>query len=158
MEEKYGKKFGEAKTLVVAVSGLLMVACIVIVAGVAVLGVNISKGNFSALGLVILIVGILLFIHCVKTLRGGVICYENAIVIKEAYKSTVIPREDIAAIYWERPGANASNEKVQTNVNVAQIIMVGGRKNYRISDGYYSNVEVLGLYQSEYKIPQEIKR
>ena len=158
MEEKYGKKFGEAKTLPVAVSGILMVACIVIVAGIAVLGVGISKGKFNPVGLVILIVGVLLFIHCVKTINGKVICYENAIVIKEAYKSTVIPREKIAAIYWERPGANASNERVQTNVNVAQIILVGGRTNYRISDGYYSNVEVLGLYQSEYKIPQEIKR
>ena len=158
MEEKYGKKFGEAKTLPLAVSGLLMVGCIVIVAGVAVLGVSISKGNFSVPGLVILLVGLLLFAHCVKTIMGKVICYENAIVIKEAYKTTEIPRDQIAAIQWERPGANSSNDKVRTNVNVADIILAGGRKHYRISDGYYSNVDVIGLYQSEYKIPSEIKR
>lgn len=158
MEEKYGKKFGEAKTLPLAVSGILMVACVIIVAGVAVLGYGISKGCFNVVGLILLIVGLLLFAHCVKTIMGKVECYENAIIIKEAYKTTVIPREKIAAIFWERPGANSSNDKVQTNVNVADIILVGGRTHYRISDGYYSNVEVIGLYQSEYKIPHEIKR
>lgn len=158
MEEKYGKKFGEAKTLPLAVSGLLMVACVIVVAGVAVLGVSISKGGFSVIGLILLIAGLLMFAHCVKTIMGKVECFENAIVIKEAYKTTVIPRDQIAAIFWERPGANSSNDKVRTNVNVADIILVGGRKHYRISDGYYSNVEVLGLYQNEYKIPMEIKR
>lgn len=158
MEEKYGKKFGEAKTLPLAVSGILMVACVIVVAGVAVLGVSLSKGNFSVVGLIILLAGLLMFAHCVKTIMGKVECFENAIVIKEAYKTTVIPRDQIAAIFWERPGANSSNDKVRTNVNVADIILVGGRKHYRISDGYYSNVEVLGLYQNEYKIPMEIKR
>ncbi len=158
MEEKYGKKFGEAKTLPLAVSGVLMVGCVIIVAGVAVLGVSISKGSFSVPGLILLIAGLLVFAHCVKTIMGKVECFENAIVIKEAYKTTVIPRDQIAAIFWERPGANSSNDKVRTNVNVADIILVGGRKHYRISDGYYSNVEVLGLYQNEYKIPMEIKR
>lgn len=158
MEEKYGKKFGEAKTLPLAVSGLLMVACVIIVAGVAVLGVSISKGSFNAVSIPLLLVGILLFAHCVKTILGKVICYENAIVIKQAYKTIELPREKIAAIFWERPGANASNQKVRTNVNVADIIMAGGREHYKISDGYYSNVEVLGLYQNEYKIPSEIKR
>ena len=158
MEEKYGKKFGEAKTLPLAVSGLLMVACVIIVAGVAVLGVSISKGSFNAVSIPLLLFGILLFAHCVKTILGKVICYENAIVIKQAYKTIVLPRKKIAAIFWERPGANASNQKVRTNVNVADIIMAGGREHYKISDGYYSNVEVLGLYQSEYKIPSEIKR
>lgn len=158
MEEKYGKKFGEAKTLPLAVSGILMVACVIVVAGVAVLGVSISKGSFSVIGLILLIAGLLMFAHCVKTIMGKVECFENAIVIKEAYKTTVIPRDQIAAIFWERPGANSSNDKVRTNVNVADIILVGGRKHYRISDGYYSNVEVLGLYQNEYKIPMEIKR
>ena len=128
VEESYGKKFGEAKTLPLAVSGMLM------------------------------LVGVLLLIYCIKTIMGRVICYENAIVIKETFKTTVIPREKIAAIFWERPGAKASNEKVRTNVNVADIILVGGRQHYKISDGYYSNVEVLGLYQNEYKIPMEIKR
>lgn len=158
MEEKYGKKFGEAKTLPIAVSGILMVACVVIVAGVAVLGYSLSKGSFNVVSIPLLLVGLLLFAHCVKTIMGKVICYENAIVIKQAYKTIELPREKIAAIYWERPGANASNDKVRTNVNIADIIMVGGREHYKISDGYYSNVEVLGLYQNEHKIPSEIKR
>lgn len=161
VEESYGKKFGEAKTLPLAVSGMLMVAFIFLVAGISVLGYGISKGTFASLGvtgIVLLLVGVLLLIYCIKTIMGRVICYENAIVIKETFKTTVIPREKIAAIFWERPGANASNEKVRTNVNVADIILVGGRQHYKISDGYYSNVEVLGLYQNEYKIPMEIKR
>jgi len=99
-----------------------------------------------------------LLAYCIKTIMGKVVCYENAIVIKETFKTTVIPRDKIAAIFWERPGANASNEKVRTNVNVADIILAGGRTHYRISDGYYSNVDILGKYQNEYKIPMEIKR
>lgn len=161
MEETYGKKFGEAKTLPLAVSGMLMVAFIFLIAGVSVLGYGISKGKLASMGvtgIILLLVGIALLVYCIKTIRGGVICYENAIVIKETFKTTVIPREDIACIFWEQPGANASNDKVRTNVNTADIIMVGGRKHYKISDGYYSNVEMLGRYQSEYKIPREIKR
>ena len=158
MEEKYGKKFGEAKTLPLAVSGMLMVAFVVLIAGVSVLGYGISKGKFNVLGLILIVVGALLLAYCIKTIMGKVVCYENAIVIQETFKTTVIPREDIAAIFWERPGANASNEKVRTNVNIADIILAGGRKHYKISDGYYSNVEVLGLYQNEYHIPMEIKR
>lgn len=161
VEEKYGKKFGEAKTLLLAVSGILMVAIIFLVAGISVIGYGISKGTFGSLavtGIILLLVGVLMTAYCIKTITGNVSCYENAIVIKETFKTTVIPRDQIAAIYWEHPGANASNEKVRTNVNVADIIMEGGRKHYRISDGYYSNVEVLGLYQNAYKIPMEIKR
>lgn len=158
MEEKYGKKMGEAKPLIVAVSGILMITAVLLIAGVAVLGYSLSKGGFNFVSIPLLVVGIALLVYCVKTIRGSVTCYENAIVIKEAFKETVIPREEIAAIFWERPGANASNEKVRTNVNIGDIIMVGGRKHYKISDGYYSNVEVLGLYQEHFKIPQEIKR
>ena len=158
MEEKYGAKLGEAKTLPLAVSGILMVSIIVIIAGASVMGYSISKGGFNAISIPLLLVGILLLVYCVKTIMGKVVCYENAIVIIETFKTTVIPRDEIAAIYWDRPGANASNEKVQTNTNVADIILIGGRKHYKISDGYYSNVEVLGLYQNKYNIPQEIKR
>lgn len=158
MEEKYGKKLGEAKTLPLAVSGLLMVAIVIEVAGIAVLAYGLSKGTFNAVALPLMLVGAALIFHCVKTILGKVVCYENAIVIYQAYKTIELPREKIAAIFWERPGANASNDKVQTNVNVADIIMVGGREHHRISDGYYSNVDVLGLYQSKYNIPFEIKR
>lgn len=161
MEESYGKKFGEAKTLPLAVSGMLMVAFVFLIAGISVIGYGISKGTFGSMGItgiVLLLVGVVLLVYCIKTIMGKVECYENAIVIKETFKTTVIPRDQIAAIFWERPGANASNDKVRTNVNVADIILVGGHKHYKISDGYYSNVEVLGLYQNEYKIPMEIKR
>ena len=161
MEENYGKKIGEAKTLPLAVSGMLMVAFIFLIAGISVIGYGISKGKFGSLGvtgIVLLLVGALLLAYCIKTMMGKVVCYEDAIVIKETFKTTVIPRDKIAAILWERPGANASNEKVRTNVNVADIILEGGRTHYRISDCYYSNVDILGKYQSEYKIPMEIKR
>ena len=158
MEEKYGKKMGEAKPLFVAISGIVMVAACFLIAGVAVLGYSLSKGGFNVLSIPLLVVGLALMVYCIKTMRGSVTCYENAIVIRETFKETVLPREEIAAIFWERPGANASNEKVRTNVNIGDIIMVGGRKHYKISDGYYSNVEVLGLYQEHFKIPQEIKR
>lgn len=160
MEEKYGKKLGEAKPLFVAVSGVLMVAVVLLIAGVAVLAYNVNKSNVAAIiaGVLILLVGIAILVYCIKTIRGSVTCYENGIVIKETFKTTEIPREQIAAIYWERPGANASNEKVRTNVNVADIILAGGHKHYKVTDGYYSNVEMLGLYQNKYKIPQEIKR
>ena len=161
VEETYGKKIGEAKTLPLAVSGMLMVAFIFLIARISVMGYGISKGSFGSLavtGIVLLLVGIVLLAYCIKTIMGKVICYENAIVIKETFKTTVIPREKIAAIFWERPGANASNEKVRTNVNVADIILAGGHQHYRISDGYYSNVDILGKYQSDYKIPMEIKR
>lgn len=161
MEENYGKKIGEAKTLPLAVSGMLMVAFIFLIAGVSVMGYGISKGEFESLGttgIVLFLVGAVLLVYCIKTIMGKVVCYENAIVIKETFKTTVIPRDKIAAIFWERPGANASNEKVRTNVNVADIILAGGRTHYRISDGYYSNVDILGKYQNEYKIPMEIKR
>ena len=161
MEENYGKKIGEAKTLPLAVSGMLMVAFIFLIAGISVMGYGISKGKFASMGvtgIVLLLVGILLLVYCIKTIMGKVVCYENAIVIKETFKTTVIPRDKIAAIFWERPGANASNDKVRTNVNVADIILEGGRKHYRISDGYYSIVDILGKYQSDYKIPMEIKR
>ena len=161
MEENYGKKIGEAKTLPLAVSGLLMVAFIFLIAGISVMGYGISKGKFESLGttgIVLFLVGAVLLAYCIKTIMGKVVCYENAIVIKETFKTTVIPRDKIAAIFWERPGANASNEKVRTNVNVADIILAGGRTHYRISDGYYSNVDILGKYQNEYKIPMEIKR
>lgn len=80
-------------------------------------------GGFNAICIPLLVVGIALLIYCVKTIRGSVTCYENAIVIREAFKETVIPRDQIAAIFWERPGANASNEKVRTNVNIGDIIM-----------------------------------
>ena len=161
MEENYGKKIGEAKTLPLAVSGMLMVAFIFLIAGVSVMGYGISKGKFESLGttgIVLFLVGAVLLAYCIKTIMGKVVCYENAIVIKETFKTTVIPRDKIAAIFWERPGANASNEKVRTNVNVADIILAGGRTHYRISDGYYSNVDILGKYQNEYKIPMEITR
>ena len=161
MEENYGKKIGEAKTLPLAVSGMLMVAFIFLIAGVSVMGYGISEGKFESLGttgIVLFLVGAVLLAYCIKTIMGKVVCYENAIVIKETFKTTVIPRDKIAAIFWERPGANASNEKVRTNVNVADIILAGGRTHYRISDGYYSNVDILGKYQNEYKIPMEIKR
>lgn len=158
MEEKYGAKLGEAKPLVIANSGLLMLSCILIVAGVAVLGYSISKGSFNAVSIVLLAIGLLLMGYIIKVMTGGVYCYEEAIVIKKAFEETVIPRKDIGAIYWDRPGANASNQKVRTNVNVADIIMAGGRKHYKVSDGEYSNVEVLGLYQDRYKIPMEIVR
>ena len=158
MEEKYGAKMGEAKPLPLANSGLLMVAFVFIIAGAAVMGYSISKGGFNFVSIPLLIVGLLVLAYVVKVLRGGVYCYENAIVIKEAFKITEIPREDIAAIFWERPGANASNQKVRTNVNVADIILTGGKRHYKISDGAYSNVEVLGLYQDHFKIPMEIKR
>ena len=158
MEEKYGSKLGEAKPLVIANSGLLMVAFVFIIAGASVMGYSISNGNFNAVSIPLLVVGIAVLAYVIKVMTGGVFCYENAIVIKEAFSTIVIPREDIAAIYWDRPGANASNEKVRTNVNVADIIMVGGRKHHKISDGAYSNVEVLGLYQDRYKIPMEIVR
>ena len=161
MEENYGKKIGEAKTLPLAVSGMLMVAFIFLIAGVSVMCYGISKGKFESLGttgIVLFLVGAVLLAYCIKTIMGKVVCYENAIVIKETFKTTVIPRDKIAAIFWERPGANASNEKVRTNVNVADIILAGGRTHYRISDGYYSNVDILGKYQNEYKIPMEIKR
>ncbi len=158
MEEKYGKKFGEAKPLFIAVSGVLMVAAVFLIAGAAVMGYSISKGGFNPVSIPLLLVGIALAAYCIKTIRGSVTCYENGIVIQETFKTIEIPREKIAAIFWERPGANASNEKVRTNVNKADIILVGGRKHYEISDGYYSNVEVLGLYQEHFKIPQEIKR
>ena len=161
MEENYVKKIGEAKTLPLAVSGMLMVAFIFLIAGISVMGYGISKGKFESLGttgIVLFLVGAVLLAYCIKTIMGKVVCYENAIVIKETFKTTVIPRDKIAAIFWERPGANASNEKVRTNVNVADIILAGGRTHYRISDGYYSNVDILGKYQNEYKIPMEIKR
>ena len=161
MEENYGKKIGEAKTLPLAVSGMLMVAFIFLIAGISVMGYGISKGKFESLGttgIVLFLVGAVLLAYCIKTIMGKVVCYENAIVIKETFKTTVIPRDKIAALFWERPGANASNEKVRTNVNVADIILAGGRTHYRISDGYYSNVDILGKYQNEYKIPMEIKR
>ena len=158
MEEKYGPKFGTAKTLPLAVSGMMMVASCFVVAGVAVLGVQLSKGSFSVPGLVLLLVGAAMWFHCVKTVLGNVTCYENAIVIQKAYSKVVIPREEIAAIFWERPGATASNAKMRTNVNKADIIKVGGHEHYEISDGYYSNVEVLGLYQNKYNIPTEIHR
>ena len=158
MEDKYGAKLGEAKPLPLANSGLLMVAFVFLIAGASVMGYSISKGGFNAVSIPLLIVGIAILAYVIKVLSGSVACYENAIVIKEAFSTTEIPRENIAAIFWERPGANASNEKVRTNVNVADIILVGGRKHYKISDGAYSNVEVLGLYQDRYKIPMEIKR
>lgn len=158
MEEKYGKKLGEAKTLPVAVSGLLMVAIVIEVAGIAVLAYGLSKGTFNVVALPLMLVGAVLIFHCVKTILGKVVCYENGIVIFQAYKKIEIPREKIAAIFWERPGANVSNERVRTNVNVADIILIGGHEHHRISDGYYSNVEVLGLYQNKYNIPSEIKR
>ena len=161
MEENYGKKIGEAKTLPLAVSGMLMVAFIFLRAGISVMGYGIYKGKFGSLGttgIVLFLVGAVLLAYCIKTIMGKVVCYENDIVIKETFKTTVIPRDKIAAIFWERPGANASNEKVRTNVNVADIILAGGRTHYRISDGYYSNVDILGKYQNEYKIPMEIKR
>ena len=158
VEEKYGKKLGEAKPLMIAVSGMLMVAAVFLIAGIAVLGYSISKGGFNFVSIPLLIVGIVLLVYCIKTMQGGVTCYENAVVIKETFKTTEIPRDEIAAIYWERPGASASNEKMRTNANIADIIMAGGRRHFKVSDGYYSNVDVLGLYQDRYKIPQEIKR
>lgn len=158
MEEKFGKKLGEAKPLFIAVSGMLMVAAVFLIAGASVLGYSISKGDFNVVSIPLLLVGILLSAYCIKTMRGSVSCYENGIVIQETFKTTEIPRENIAAIYWERPGASASNEKMRTNATVADIILVGGRKHFKISDGYYSNVDILGLYQDRYKIPQEIKR
>lgn len=159
MEEKYGPKFGVAKTLPIAVSGMIMVACVIIIAGVSVTAYKIYSGaGVNALGIALLAAGLLLFAYCVKTLLGNVTCYENAIVINQTFKTIVIPRDEIAAIYWERPGASVSNEKMRTNVNKADIIKVGGREHFYVSDGYYSNVEVLGLYQNKYNIPQEIKR
>ena len=156
MEEKYGAKLGEAKPLVIANSGLLMLAFVFIVAGAAVMGYSISKGAFNAISIPLLIVGLVLLAYIIKVMTGGVFCYENYIVIQEAFSKVEIPREDIGAIYWDRPGANASNEKVRTNVNVANIFMKGGKRTYKVSDGAYSNVEVLGTYQDKFGIPREI--
>lgn len=45
MEEKYGMKLGEAKPLIVAVSGILMITAVLLIAGVAVLGYSLSNGR-----------------------------------------------------------------------------------------------------------------
>ena len=158
VEEKYGKKMGEAKPLVIANSGLMLLAFVFIVAGAAVMGYSISKGGFNAVSIPLLLVGLALLAYIIKIMTGGVFCYENAIVIQEAFKTTVIPREDIGAIYWEQPHANVSNEKVRTNVTTADILLAGGKRHYKISDGAYSNVDCIGKYQEMYKIPREIVR
>ena len=158
MEEKYGAKMGEAKPLVIANSGLLMLAFVFIVAGAAVMGYSISKGGFNFVSIPLLLVGLALLAYIIKIMTGGVFCYENYIVIKEAFRTVEIPRADIGAIYWEQPGANASNEKVRTNVTTADILLAGGKKHYKISDGAYSNVDCLGKYQEHFKIPREIVR
>ena len=47
VEENYGKKIGEAKTLPLAVSGMLMVAFIFLIAGISVIGYGISRGKIG---------------------------------------------------------------------------------------------------------------
>ena len=49
VEENYGKKIGEAKPLPLAVSGMLMVAFIFLIAGISVMGYGISKGTFGSM-------------------------------------------------------------------------------------------------------------
>lgn len=60
MEEKYGKKMGEAKPLFVAISGIVMVAACFLIAGAAVLGYSLSKGGFNVLSIPLLVVGLAL--------------------------------------------------------------------------------------------------
>ncbi len=158
MEEKSGKKLGEARPLFLAISGMAMISAAFLIAGVAVLGYYISNGGFNFVSIPLLAVGIALLAYCIKTMQGGLFIYENGMVLKETFNETEIPRDQIAAIFWEGPGANASNSKVRTNVNTADIILIGGRKHYKISDGYYGNVDILGKYQEIYKIPREIGR
>ena len=126
-KKSLGRNWGSQAAFFIAISGILMVAAVLTIAGIAVLGYSISKGSVNYVCIPLLGVGILLLAYCIKTMRGGVTCYENGVVIKETFKTTGIPRDDIAAIYWERPGASVSNEKMRTNVNIADIILAGGR-------------------------------
>ena len=155
MEEKYGKLHDKISAIPFTVLGQLAIGFICALGG----GISIVKGNVKAMPIILLVVGIAFLVFAVRAMIvAKIYLYDDAVVIVEALKKTVIMREDLYAIYWSYAGANEINSRAANkNVNTAEFLAKGGRAIYKVSDGVWKDMtSKLGAWQDEYKIPRDV--
>ncbi len=160
MEEKYGKVEATLSTLPIAVSGMLIVGVCFLIADVAQIYFAVARGSVSVPALVVccVVTVILLGYSFYTLLKCKVFLCEKGIVVTSVGKTNEMPIEDIMCILWEFPGAAQGNDKgPRKNVTTAEVVCRGSHKSFKISDGYYSDVQSLvGNWQSAHKIPREL--
>ncbi len=159
MEEKYGKLHDKISSVPFTVLGQLAIGFFCCLGGVLTLMNAIKAGSIKPLPIILLVVGIALIVYAVRAMIvAKIYLYDDAVVIVEALKKTVIMREDLYAIYWSYAGANEINSRAANkNVNTAEFLAKGGRSIYKVSDGVWKDMMTkLGAWQDEYKIPRDV--
>ena len=162
----YGKLQARSKVQILACVGVLAIGSILLIAAIAVLfhllTRGFTQGKLTAL-IVLTLLGGALVGHVVLLLaKGGVEVYENAVVVTEIkipyrMKKTVFLPQDIFAIIWDGPGANAINSRaMRKNTNTCEIMTDGGRTSFKLSDGYYE--ETLPAQLSKFQDAHGISR
>ncbi len=154
MEEKYGKLHDKIDSVPFTVLGQLAIGVFCCLGG----GLTIANG-ISALSIILIVVGIALIVYGIRGMFiAKIYLYDDAVVIVEALKKTVIMREDLYAIYWSYAGANEVNSRAANkNVNTAEFLAKGGRAICKVSDGVWKDMMTkLGAWQDEYKIPRDV--
>jgi hypothetical protein len=164
LEEKFGSKYGKVEatmsTLPIAVAGMLIVGICFLIAVAAQIYFAVSKGSLSVVALIVCCVAaVALLGYSIYTLaQCKVYLFEKGIVAVHVGKVEEMPIEDITCILWDFPGAAQGNDKgPRKNVTTAEVIFRGHRKSFKMSDGYYDNVETnVGNWQAAHKIPREL--
>lgn len=155
MEEKYGKLHGTIRSIPFTVAGQLAVGFFCCLGG----GLTLAKSGISAISIILLLAGIFFVVYALRAMIvAKIYLYDDAVVIVEALKKTVIMREDLYAIYWDYAGANTVNSRAANkNVNTAEFLAKGGRSICKVSDGVWKDLmTILGAWQDEYKIPRDV--
>lgn len=147
-------------TLPIAVLGMLIVGIAFLIATVAQIYFLASKGSGSIVAVIVCALAMVATLgYSIYTLiKCKVYLYEKGIVVTKVGKDQEIPIEDIMCILWDFPGAAQGNDRgPRKNVTTAEVILSGHQKSFRISDGYYDNVEHgVGGWQTAHKIPREL--
>ena len=158
MEEKYGKKLHKLGTLPMVYMPEVFLVVVLIIAFGAFLATNINGGG-PVITAPVVISFILLILALAVTIRLITNCrveiYENAIGVFTMKGGTFYTVDQITAIIWTFPGANAVNSRAaRTNNTIAELIIKGQHKSVKLSDAYYKNLEKpLTAFQTSHKIP-----
>lgn len=160
MEEKYGKLHGTIRSIPFTVAGQLAIGFFCCLGGGLTLANSIKAGTgVGVISIVLLLAGIFFLVYSIRAMIvAKIYLYDDAVVIVEALKKTVIMREDLYAIYWDYAGANTVNSRAANkNVNTAEFLAKGGRSICKVSDGVWKDMmSILGAWQDEYKIPRDV--
>ena len=95
-EEKYGKLEGTLPTLPIAVSGMLMVGIVFLIAAVALIYFTATGGGNLVAMIVCIVVAVVILVYVFYVLlKCKVFLYEKGIVITSFGKKEEIPIEDV---------------------------------------------------------------